>query len=909
VLRSVLPSLGGNGSGPKEGGADEAFAHVHPAALADAVTDLVEAVAFEVPVIVFVDDWQWVDRESRALLGKVARRVRGLPCLFLFSERTQQRRQWVETAEALVRDLGGRLIPLGPLKEGELLDLVANLVELTDPGRAGDLSTRIRGVTGGNPLFVAEVMRKLAEEGASHVKRGRWVLDVDGVPESLDLPESVQELVRERLERLSATGTRIVATLAAERRSVPARLLRRRTGLDAAAFNRAVQGLVDQEVVAWTDGKHLDFTHDQLREAASRFFRIGRERWLVGWASERPGWVSLGVLGIVASLAFLISSGSRILPRVLSGEETPVATYPFGKGRIVVLGDPMLEVIPPAGEGGEWAVRESTLWMPALPPVQTDGPFRTPDDELRWFGDVWGSEEPPVAVELVPANPPIEYFVWPGDVGFQDLAPNGREGLLQVENLEADAYAQDLIRVLEDGDVVVVYEGQDVLRGADWSPDGQRIAASAAGPVDTVLVLSPTGEVVHRQAMTQYRDVVRPAWCGDSRHFVAQGSRGGPPFGLLLNDVGTVIREFGGPLLAVQNPICLGDNRAAAFIGSSETGTGLFVFDFQTGSLSLLRDLDRGSARRPVWLPDEAHPPIWAIEILQGDQALEWSESRVLGAMGRRSNGEREPIQVQWESSDPSVVAVNPDGIVTGNRAGIAEVYARYSQWLCDSVTVQVLEPISVPREVLFRETFQDPDLPMWVIPAETAPKPAVVQREGETALFLKGDGRYMDFIWSRRGFSLQHGTTLEAEFRLPITRKDRQRVGVCLEEVPRGEIREPYEPNGARVCFRYPVSENAKRRDDLGIVTVGQSLWGYEVDVSTHLPSEEWVHLAMSVRPDGRVTIFLGREVVFLSEQRLAIRPDRVWRIQLSGSSVDTELLVRNLTIWRGERPGFEPV
>ncbi len=309
VLRSVLPSLRGNARGPEAGGEDAAFAHVHPAALADAVSDLVEAVAFEVPVIVFVDDWQWIDRESRALLGKVARRVRGPPCLFLFSERPQQRRQWVETAEALVRDLGGRLITLGPLKEGELLELIANLVELTDPGRAGDLAARIHGVTGGNPLFVAEVMRKLADEGASHLKRGHWVLDVDGVPESLDLPESVQELVRERLESLSATGTRIVATLAAERRSVPARLLRRRTGLDAAAFNQAVQGLVDQEVVTWTEAKHLDFTHDQLREAAGRFFRMGTERWLVGWASERPGLVSLGILGILASLAFLISSG------------------------------------------------------------------------------------------------------------------------------------------------------------------------------------------------------------------------------------------------------------------------------------------------------------------------------------------------------------------------------------------------------------------------------------------------------------------------------------------------------------------------------------------------------------------------------------------------------------------------
>ncbi len=85
--------------------------------------------------------------------------------------------------------------------------------------------------------------------------------------------------------------------------------------------------------------------------------------------------------------------------------------------------------------------------------------------------------------------------------------------------------------------------------------------------------------------------------------------------------------------------------------------------------------------------------------------------------------------------------------------------------------------------------------------------------------------------------------------------------------------------------------------------VIAGYASLSYEVVVSPHLPSDDWVHLALQVRPDGFATVFVNREMVFQSEIRLEGHATAGWKIELAGASVDTELLIRNLTLWRGER------
>jgi hypothetical protein len=68
-------------------------------------------------------------------------------------------------------------------------------------------------------------------------------------------------------------------------------------------------------------------------------------------------------------------------------------------------------------------------------------------------------------------------------------------------------------------------------------------------------------------------------------------------------------------------------------------------------------------------------------------------------------------------------------------------------------------------------------------------------------------------------------------------------------------------------------------------------------------LPARDWTHLGIQVRPDGTVVLVLNRRSAFTFPTRIHVEPGRAWRILLAGRAVETELLVRHLIVWSGER------
>ena len=906
VLRGVLPSMSRNG---RDEEANNSTGEVQAAALSDAVADLIEAVGFEGPLVVLVDDWQWIDRESRALLAKVMRRIRGLPCMFLLAERTGERRLRQESAETLIGELGGRRINLGPLSETELGELLGLLAEFENPEETTAFVERIHRVTGGNPLFVGEVLRKLAEDGVYQQEEGEWVLRAGHLQDQMDLPESVQLLIRERLERLTPTAGQLAGALAAERRSVPAGQLRKRAGIDEAAFARALTELMEREVMNWAGPTEIDFTHDQLREAAGLFFHSPRKGGLLTWARERPFHAGVGALGLFLGVLLIGGPVARLVGVQLGvGGASSPPTYPFGQGQIILKGDSLVSVVPPAREGEEWTVFRSDLWQPSVPPNRTDGPYRTSNGPLRWFGEEVSVEDPPRTMEFHPDGTASVFFESSGDDGFLDLAPSGTVALLMSQNPESPSYRQNLIRVDVDEperNPTVLYRPAEMLYGGDWSPDGQKILTVIGGLPDTLLVMTPTGTELSRFPLDEYRSVNVARWCDDSRHIVFLGSGVEPPKGVLMDTADGSRVEFGSTMLAVNQPLCLGPARGVLYQGITEESRGVFVEDFASGSRIPLFNTTAGDRWFSTWLPETAEAPVWQIDILGQGRSLDWGNSLTLETGGIRTDGSGGPTQLTWTSSDPGVASVNAEGIVTGNRVGTAIITATHAGWVSDSVAITVREASEGPREVLFRETFEDASLPKWIVSDSAFPAPLVVVREGENVLSLQGDGRYRDPMHTAQEFSLQQGATLELEFRLPLNRDDKERVIACLKG--QGTSTEA-EPSGAsfyerEFCVLYPSAELSKRRTDLLQVTGGEGHFPYEVSASPSLPSREWVHLAMQVRPDGFYTVLVNRNEVWRFQNPFGAYTGVGWRIELAGASVDTELLIRNLTLWRGER------
>lgn len=144
------------------------------------------------PVLVSVDDLQWLDAPSLAVIEYAARRVRDEPVALLLTRRVVGD----DAPLALERALGERLrhVPLGPLSLGSLHRLLHERLEVALPR---PLLRRIHELSGGNPFFALEIARAQA-----------------GNPGS-PLPETLGTLVRDRLAALPAATQRALAVAAA----------------------------------------------------------------------------------------------------------------------------------------------------------------------------------------------------------------------------------------------------------------------------------------------------------------------------------------------------------------------------------------------------------------------------------------------------------------------------------------------------------------------------------------------------------------------------------------------------------------------------------------------------------------------------------------------------------------------
>jgi len=281
---------------------------------------------------------------------------------------------------------------------------------------------------------------------------------------------------------------------------------------------------------------------------------------------------------------------------------------------------------------------------------------------------------------------------------------------------------------------------------------------------------------------------------------------------------------------------------------------------------------------------------------------LAWGASETMAYEVVMSDSSVTALSVRWTSSDPEVASVSVEGRVSANLPGRTWIHATLDGWLADSARVTVTE--GRPAQLRFHETFSSLDPERW---HEVGfPAPRSVMLDDGPALSLEGDGVYKDGIVSRERFSLAAGATLELSFRMTLTRVNQQRLIVNLidgDPLPGSEDLYPGGwSQGTILGFSYPASEDV--RFDPTEMQAGFGTGEHQsVFLPDLLPTPNWVHLAIQVRPDGSTQLYVNRRLVATSRLRMDLNPDQRFRVALLGAAVDTELYVRNVSLWEGVR------
>ena len=253
------------------------------------------------PVLVAVDDLQWLDPPTSAVVEFALRRLRAEPVAVLITSRLDHDRRG---RPALVGSLSeGRLraVPVGPLSLGAIhLILRSRLgLSLSRPSLR-----RLYETAGGNPFFTLEIARAL-------IRRNEPL--VGGEP--LPVPPTLGDLVRDRIAGLSGSARELLRAVAGlSRASVEVLETLSAPGTTEAALEEAIRAGVLE-----LDGDRLRFSHPLLAAhvyselpASARRELHGRLARATSDPEERARHIALTAQGPDPKVAGALDKAARV---------------------------------------------------------------------------------------------------------------------------------------------------------------------------------------------------------------------------------------------------------------------------------------------------------------------------------------------------------------------------------------------------------------------------------------------------------------------------------------------------------------------------------------------------------------------------------------------------------------------
>jgi predicted ATPase/tRNA A-37 threonylcarbamoyl transferase component Bud32 len=233
-------------------------------------TRMLVAVAREKPLLLVLDDLQWIDAGSASLLFHLCRRVAGNRILVAGSYRPDEvalgrgdGRHPLETiVHELKRDFGDIELEMGKTEAREFVDAYID----TEPNR---LDKKFRETifkqTKGHPLFTVELLKEMQNRGfLIRDERGQWIqgpnLDWNA------LPARVDAVIEERISRLKEDERETLTLASVEGEEFTAEVLAQLQDIETRKLIRLLSGELDRRyhLVSAKGIRHLKNLHVSL---------------------------------------------------------------------------------------------------------------------------------------------------------------------------------------------------------------------------------------------------------------------------------------------------------------------------------------------------------------------------------------------------------------------------------------------------------------------------------------------------------------------------------------------------------------------------------------------------------------------------------------------------------------------
>ena len=222
------------------------------------------------PLLLVIEDLQWVDPSTMALLHYVARNTRKSRVLILCTYRPEDvvaregapPHPFSEAMQLMGREDLFQELNLRRLSRESVDRLLTSIFRKSD--FSGEFKDKLHKETEGNPLFIIELVKLLVTEDVVKVDRGTWRLTRE--LEEVNIPWKIYDVIRRRLNRLNEDEREILDFAAVAGSEFTSNLLARATGLGRVQLLRQLRKLEQIHRLIHSFDTRYRFDHTKIKE-------------------------------------------------------------------------------------------------------------------------------------------------------------------------------------------------------------------------------------------------------------------------------------------------------------------------------------------------------------------------------------------------------------------------------------------------------------------------------------------------------------------------------------------------------------------------------------------------------------------------------------------------------------------
>ena len=234
----------------------------------EAVTALILFQERCTPLLIIVEDVHWIDSETRIILHNVLSLLRGVRVFLVITQRPEG-----DLADPDLLRL--ELSALAEVASQEMLDrLIGRDFTLQS------IRSRIVAKAQGNPLFLEELVRSLAETSSFEGEPGDYRLSKPA--ERIDIPQTIHTVLAARIDRLDGLRKALLQTSAVIGADVSIALLSGMLEVPAGKISGDLKQLEEADFLRRVKrvGSEYSFKHELIREVAYGTMLLGTRRSL-----------------------------------------------------------------------------------------------------------------------------------------------------------------------------------------------------------------------------------------------------------------------------------------------------------------------------------------------------------------------------------------------------------------------------------------------------------------------------------------------------------------------------------------------------------------------------------------------------------------------------------------------------